>query len=138
MDQGVQPWAGEEWDMAKEAPAVRVVDDDEAVRNALVFALNAEGFDARSFGSSAALLAEQLPARTCLLVVDYRMPDVDGLELIESLRHRQIDLPVILISGSVSKDLRQKAARLGVCNVLEKPLVDSLVRLIRRLLDGQA
>jgi FixJ family two-component response regulator len=58
-------------------------------------------------------------------VIDYRMPDIDGLELVELLRARQVALPAILISGRVNNQLRHRAERLGVIRVLEKPLSDA-------------
>jgi FixJ family two-component response regulator len=119
--------------MSPELETVLVVDDDAAVRAALKFALEVEGFGVRIYESAAALLADgNLPARACL-VIDYRMPDVDGLELIDLLRARQVVLPAILISGRVNRQLRVRAERSGVTRVLEKPLSDTaLVESIRR------
>lgn len=104
---------------------VLVVDDDAAVRGALAFALEVEGFQVRLFSGSAALLADNdLPQEGCL-VVDYRMPELDGLELVERVRARGVSLPILLISGRVSRSLRERAAQLGVDRVLEKPLSDA-------------
>lgn len=123
--------------MEIDAPIVLLVDDDDAVRHALAFALHAEGFCVRSYASSAKLLEETIPCRKCLLITDYRMPDVDGLELIERLRCRKPDLPVILISGLVNRSLRGRAVRLGVSAVLEKPLSGpGLVETIQHILQG--
>ncbi len=125
--------------MGIEAPLVLVVDDDDAVRSALAFALHAEGFCVRSYASSAGLLAESIPCRNCLLITDYRMPEVDGLELIERLRGSKPDLPIILISGLVNRALRGRAARLGVSAVLEKPLSGpGLVETIHHIFHGSA
>jgi two-component system, LuxR family, response regulator FixJ len=111
--------------MPPEVETVLVVDDDAAVRAALKFALEVDGFLVRVYDSAAALLADgSLPVRACL-VIDYRMPDIDGLELVERLRARQVALPAILISGRVNNQLRLRAERLGVIRVLEKPLSDA-------------
>jgi two-component system, LuxR family, response regulator FixJ len=111
--------------MSPELETVLVVDDDAAVCAALKFALEVEGFQVRVYDSAAALLADgNLPARACL-VIDYRMPDVDGLELVDLLRARQVALPAILISGRVNRQLRIRAERSGVIRVLEKPLSDA-------------
>jgi two-component system, LuxR family, response regulator FixJ len=111
--------------MSPELETVLVVDDDAAVRAALKFALEVEGFQVRVYDGAAALLADgNLPARACL-VIDYRMPDVDGLELVDLLRARQVALPAILISGRVNNQLRIRAERSGVIRVLEKPLSDA-------------
>ena len=121
--------------MSSTLQTVLVVDDDAAVRSALKFALEVEGFAVKLYAGSIALLGDPaLPERACL-VIDYRMPDVDGLELVKRLRARQVALPAILISGRVDDQLRQQAAQSGVCCVLEKPLGDmTLVDSIRRAL----
>jgi two-component system, LuxR family, response regulator FixJ len=117
------------------AGTVLVVDDDAAVRSALKFLLEVEGLEVRLYNGGAALLAEtSLPARGCL-VIDYRMPDMDGLQLTEQMRARNVALPVILITGRASDDLRRRAAKSGIRQVLEKPLSDgALVEGIRSVL----
>jgi two-component system response regulator FixJ len=114
---------------------VLVVDDDAAVRSALKFLLEVEGLDVRLYDGASALLAEvSLPARGCL-IIDHRMPDMDGLQLTDQLRARKVGLPVILIAGQVSDGLRRRAAKSGVRQVLEKPLSDgALVEGIRSVL----
>ncbi len=120
--------------MSKAPEVILLVDDDAAVRNALKFSLEMEGFSVRLYPTPEALLAESdLPAGGCL-VIDYRMPEIDGLELVERLRHRGVALPVLLISGRVTRSLRERASGLGIRDVLEKPLSD-LAGSIRRVLD---
>lgn len=117
------------------ANTVLVVDDDAAVRASLKFALEVEGFKVKLYDRAATLLADtNLPERACL-VIDYRMPEIDGVELIERLRSLNVKLPTILISGRVTKELRMLAQRLGLTAVLEKPLSDTvLVESIRTAL----
>ena len=114
---------------------VLVVDDDAAVRAALKFALEVEGFRVQLYDSPEAVLADRnLPKRGCL-VIDYRMPGIDGIELVDRLRARDVVLPPILISGRVNGQLRCVAARSGLVSVLEKPLSDTaLVEGIRAAL----
>lgn len=118
--------------MSPVSETVLVVDDDAAVRSALKFALEVEGFHVKLYDSARAVLADaNLPERACL-VIDYRMPDIDGIELVARLRSQNVALPIILISGRVSRGLRDLAARSGVMQVLEKPLSDAaLVESIR-------
>ena len=62
-------------------PLVYVVDDDYDVRTSLRFLLETEGFDVRTFRNGAALLGSATRNRADCLVVDYKMADLDGLEL---------------------------------------------------------
>lgn len=114
---------------------VLVVDDDAAVRGALKFALEMEGFSVRLYDGPQAVLADpNLPDHGCL-VIDYQMPQIDGLEVVRRLRARRVALPAILITGRVSQPLRRRASQLGVGRVLEKPLSDAaLVEGIREAL----
>ena len=121
--------------MPSKSAVVLIVDDDAAVRGALKFALGAEGFDVRDYGGPVALLSDSnLPKIGCL-VVDYHMPIMNGLELVAALRARNVDAPVIIITGRVDKELGARAAKLGIGRVLEKPLPDgALVAAIRSAL----
>ena len=111
---------------------VLVVDDDAAVRSALKFGLEAEGFQVRVFATAEALLAEPRPDGPACVVIDYRMPSIDGLQLFEVLQARGWDTPAILITGRANRQLLDVAARLGIDRVLEKPLSDgALVEGIR-------
>ncbi len=104
---------------------VCIVEDDAAVRSALKFALEAEGLSVRIYDGPVSFLEEQsLPSFACL-VVDYRMPVMDGLELTAALRERGMTGSVIMITGRTNKDLRARAAKLGIHHLLEKPLSDS-------------
>ncbi|WP_341482663.1 response regulator transcription factor [Microvirga solisilvae] len=104
---------------------VIVVDDDAAVRQSLKFALELEGMNVRLYESGAELLAEQnLPEDGCL-VVDYYMPSMNGVELMDRLRRRLVKLPAILITARITDDMRKRAARSGFRQVIEKPLEDS-------------
>lgn len=125
--------------MSPVSEIVLVVDDDAAVRAALKFVLEVEGFQVRLYDSSEAMLeAPDIPKRACL-VVDYRMPRIDGLELVARLRERQVTLPAILISARVNKQLHRLAERSGMADVLEKPFSDAaLVDSIRNALGPPA
>lgn len=118
---------------------ILVVDDDAAVRHALKFALEMEGLNVRLYDGPADLLGDKaLPASGCI-VVDYNMPAMNGIEMIDALHGRDVELPVILIAGRVNAELRRRAARSGIRRVLEKPLSDgALIDNIRSALTAQA
>ena len=123
--------------MLMSAGPVLIVDDDAAVCNALRFALELEGLPVRIYDGGSALLADDLPANGCL-VVDYSMPAMDGIQVVEALRGRNVSLPAILITGNATPELRRRAARAGFRQVLEKPLSDgALIDWIRSALAGQ-
>lgn len=116
--------------MPKHTGPVLVVDDDEAVRRSLKFALELEGLDVRLYEGGAQLLHEHAWPGTGCLVVDYCMPDMDGLQLVGHLRDRNIGLPAILVTARPSSELRRRAADAGFRRVVEKPFEDG------SLLDG--
>lgn len=104
---------------------VIVVDDDAAVRDSLKFALELEGMAVRVYRCGRELLDDpDLPPDGCL-VVDYAMPAMNGVELVDCLRQRDVLLPAILITSKASHALRDRAHRAGIGRVLEKPLDDS-------------
>jgi len=113
--------------MSPGANTVLVVDDDAAVRASLTFAFEVEGFQVNLYNRGKALLADPNLAEGACPVVDYRMPDIDGIDLIERLRGQNVTLPTILIHGRVTKQLRMLAPKLGVAAALEKPLFDSVL-----------
>ena len=83
--------------MSRTGPLILVIEDDSAVLASLNFMLEVEGFETCPFDSVIRLLeAERLPEIACL-VVDYRMTTMNGIELLEHLRKRQILAPAVLI-----------------------------------------
>jgi FixJ family two-component response regulator len=104
---------------------VLVVDDDAAVRCSLKFCLEQEGFEVRVYESGAQILADrELPLWGCL-VIDLSMPAMDGIDLMNRLRERFVELPAILMTVAASADLQSRARCAGYRLVLEKPLEDN-------------
>lgn len=113
---------------------VVVVDDDAAVRTALEFVLELEGFRVRTCESGEALLLLDLPANHACIVLDERLPGISGLEALSQLRLRGSTLPVVLITSHPGPRFRDAAARAGA-PILEKPLLDeALVQSVRAAL----
>jgi FixJ family two-component response regulator len=121
-------------ELAPLGATVLVVDDDPAVRNSLQFSLQIEGFAVRAYASGRELLDDpELPQNGCL-IVDQKMPDMTGLDVVALLRERRIAIPAILITTNPTALLRQRAADAGI-PVIEKPLLgDALSRGIREAL----
>ena len=115
---------------------IYVVDDDYDVRTSLRFLLETEGFDVRTFRSGVALLGSSTRNRADCLVVDYKMAELDGLELAYRLRRLQVSTPIILITGYPDASILAKASSAGVNQVLLKPnLEDSLIDCVRKAID---
>jgi two-component system response regulator FixJ len=103
--------------------AVLVVDDDPAVRSSLDFCLSIDGYEVRTYASGADLLAERdFPAVGCL-IINYVLPDINGLELLAELRRRKVSLPAILITSNPSALLRARTTKAGAI-MIEKPLLN--------------
>jgi two-component system, LuxR family, response regulator FixJ len=120
-------------------PMIYVVDDDYDVRTSLRFLLETEGFDVRTFRSGVALLGSSTRNRADCLVVDYKMAELDGVELAFRLRRLDVSTPIILITGYPDEHISAKASSAGVRQVLLKPnLEDNLIDCVRNAIDTPA
>ena len=99
---------------------VHLVDDDEAVQRAAGFMLRTSGFRVRTFGSGIELLKERELAPGCILL-DVRMPEMDGLEVQQALLARGIAFPVIVMTGHGDVDVAVQAMKNGAVDFIEKP-----------------
>lgn len=119
-------------------PTVYVVDDDAAVLGSLRFLLETDGFAVRTFRNATALLNAAGPSRADCYVIDYKMPDINGIELASRLRQSDGNTPVILITGYPDHNIAARAAAAGVKDVILKPLLDeNLVKRIRRVIQDR-
>jgi FixJ family two-component response regulator len=117
---------------ASSPPCVLVVDDDAALLGALEFALQAEGYQVRSCADAEAALKASADQLACM-VIDYRLPDIDGMDLAQRLRGAGVTAPMILITSNPDARCRARAARGGAV-IVEKPLLgDRLLRQIRAM-----
>ena len=113
---------------------VLVADDDTAVREALKFSLELEGFTVHACRRGEELLTHPALGRCDCIVLDYKMPGLDGLQVLEKLADGGSKAPVIFVAGPVTRALRAQAMGAGARYVLEKPLLDGeLVTKIREL-----
>jgi two-component system response regulator FixJ len=122
---------------APSRPLVILVNGDAAVRRALGFSLQVEGYEVQVCCSAEALLALRLPDRRACLVLDRRLPDISGLEALRILRRRGVGLPVILLVGGLDRRLRAEA-RAVAAELLEKPLLGfALINAVQRAFAAQ-
>lgn len=112
---------------SKEKPIILIVDDDQAVRTSLKFMLELEGLTVDVCASGDELLLHPELTRASCLLIDYKMPTMDGFEVIAHLKKRNIHVPMIMITSVVNNSLARRAANAGICRLLEKPLVDDVL-----------
>lgn len=106
--------------MANE-PTVHVIDDDEGMRDSLDFMLDAAGLKVRTWESAPAFLESLATIERGCIVTDVRMPEMNGLELVEKLKALGHGDPVIVITGHADVPLAVEAMKAGVVDFIEKP-----------------
>jgi FixJ family two-component response regulator len=105
----------------RSVPLIAIVDDDDALRNSLEDLLQSVGFRVHGFVSAEAFLqAQQAPETACLLL-DVRLPGMNGLELQRQLGAAHGSLPIIFVTAYADEDVRARALAAGAVAVLSKP-----------------
>jgi FixJ family two-component response regulator len=114
---------------------VFVVDDDEGVRTSLGILLDSAGYRPMACSSAPEFLAQYDPARPGCLLLDMRMPGMNGMELLRELAGRGAFLPVIFITGHGDVPMAVEAMKGGAFDFLQKPFSqhDLLDRVSRAL-----
>jgi FixJ family two-component response regulator len=107
-----------------ERSRILLSEDDPAVRRSIQLLLVSRGYDVRAYTSATALLSDPLAHSAVGLVADYRMPDVDGITMLQRLRASGWQGAALLITGFKADNLVKRAANEGFHAVLEKPLKD--------------
>ena len=105
-------------------PTVFYVDDDEALCESVRFLLESVNFPVETFRSAQDFLKSYDVDRAGCLLLDVRMPEINGLELQEQLRKRNIMLPIIFITGHGDVPMATKAMKAGAFEFLTKPFHD--------------
>jgi DNA-binding NtrC family response regulator len=121
-----------------EPPLVLVVDDRASERDVVRDLLEMEGYRVQvaSHGAEALDLVEDLPIR--LVITDLNMPGVGGMEVLDRLRAKHREVPVIMFTGDGSLPVGMKAMAHGAFYFLEKPVRgDQLLALVERALEFQ-
>ena len=104
------------------APLVAIVDDDEAVREALSDLLMVLDLSCRTFDRAEAFMAEYVPDRFACLMTDLSMPGHSGLDLLQHLRSLGSAMPVIIVTADTNPATRSRAMRGGAHAYLTKPV----------------
>lgn len=101
---------------------VFVIDDDEDVRQSLRWLFESVNTQVEDFASATAFLERVRTDCPGCVILDVRMPEMDGLELLQALQARFIRLPVIMISGHGDLPMAVRAMQLGAIDFLQKPV----------------
>jgi two-component system response regulator FixJ len=104
-----------------------VVDDDAAVRDSIGVLLEAHGLRVRDFASGAEFLRSGIHKIVACVVLDYHMPEMTGIEIVEELQRLGRSYPTILITGLSDETIIQRALSAGIMAILEKPLPDDVL-----------
>ncbi len=111
--------------MTQPDKTVFIVDDDRGILSSLKWLLESASYQVETFSS-----ADEFLTRTCdpmpvsCLILDVRMPDTSGLELLQILQSRGLTVPAIVISGHADVPMAVNAMKTGALDFLEKPFVD--------------
>jgi FixJ family two-component response regulator len=117
-------------------PTVFVIDDDAAVRAAIQGLLKSVGLRSESFGAAQEFLRSKRPDGPSCLVLDVRLPGINGLEFQRELADAGIQIPIIFISGHGDIPMTVKAMKSGAVEFLTKPFRDQdLLDAIHQALD---
>jgi two-component system, LuxR family, response regulator FixJ len=100
---------------------VHIVDDDDSVRRSAAFLLKNAGYRVTNHMSGVAFLKEAKTAERGCVLLDVRMPEMDGLEVQKEMASRGIDMPVVILTGHGDISVAVKALRAGAVNFIEKP-----------------
>jgi two-component system response regulator FixJ len=115
---------------------VFVIDDDDAMRESLIFLLRSEGVPSRAFASAQAFLDQLHDDHRGCVITDIRMPGMDGLALVAAMASRRWVLPIIVITGHGDVPLAVQAMKAGVTDFIEKPFEsDAILGAVRRALE---
>ena len=116
--------------MNQKDATIFIVDDDESVRRAVKRLIKVAGFKAKTFGSAREFIDSGHYQSAGILVLDVRMPGMNGLELQKYLTDSASDMPIIFITAHEDIQARRKALEAGAIDFIKKPFED------QTLLDG--
>ncbi len=125
--------------MMSSEQTVFIVEDDAAVRDSLGLLLGLQGFRTQAFSCAEDFLRIYQPSWAGCVLLDVRMPGLSGLELQETLRQKDLGLPVIIMTAHGDVSTVRTALKSGAVDFLEKPVdPDALLVAVRSALDADA
>lgn len=123
-------------DRPQQSSRLVLIEDDDNVRRSMTMLLRARGYQLDVYRSGTEFLMMQGRHGGDCLLIDYKMPRLDGLEVMRRLRAVQDTTPAIMITGYYSESLYTRARSVGFASVLEKPAhPGALIRMISETLN---
>ena len=119
-----------------ETPLIRIVDDEERMRESFAFMLKHEGFECCVYPTAEFFLKGDTPSRPGCLLLDVQMDGMTGLELQEEMIRRGITLPIVFLSAHGDLDMAVDAMRRGACAFIQKTA--DRARLLQAIVDAMA
>jgi len=110
------------------APLIAVVDDDASVRQSTRRLVRSFGYRAEAFGSGEEFLGSPAVQQTACLLLDVRMPGMDGLEVQRQLAARGARIPIVFLTGRASDREERRARSAGAVAFLRKPVAEAILR----------
>lgn len=123
--------------MTEETPIVFVVDDDPSVRRSTERLIRSIGLEVQVFASARDFLENPRPERPACLILDLRLPGLNGMELQQQLTESGIHIPIIFITGHGDIPTSVRAMKAGAAEFLTKPVRSPvLLNAVRVAIDG--
>lgn len=114
-------------DKPNDQALIRVVDDDRDFLEGLCFLLDAKGWKTVGYRSAQSFRTSDAPSMPGCLILDIRMPGMSGIELQAEMKRREIDLPIIILTGHADIDSAVKTLKMGAVDFLQKPVTPELL-----------
>lgn len=106
-------------------PVVYIVDDDDGVRDSLSVLMESVGLRSRTFDSANAFLKAAVSPDSGCVILDIRMPGMNGLDLLDHLSQTKTGNPVVIVTAEADDKARARAKRGGAVALLEKPFLEN-------------
>jgi FixJ family two-component response regulator len=122
---------------AETAPVIAIVDDDASVRQSMLRLIRSFGHRAEAFGSGEEFLSSSRAVETACLLLDVRMPPMDGLEVQRRLAENGAGIPIVFLTGRATDDEERRARLAGAVEFLRKPVGRSTLLDVLQKVMGQ-
>lgn len=107
---------------------ILLVDDDEWVRDSLSIFFESRGCFLKTVETAEAGMAEVSRQLYDIMIIDYQLPGMSGLEFLKRIQNKYPDIPVILISAYGNHEIYHQASEIGIRNIIEKPFNTGMIK----------